>query len=99
MKMNTSVKSVIGILTIMAVTAECSYAEAQSSNDIRVGVVYDLTPKLANSLQINLSELRKNLDIKSNQRIVIKVDRNGELDLSIYENSVFNSARVDGINQ
>ena len=99
MKMNTSVKSVIGILTIMAVTAENSYAEAQSSNDMRVGVVYDLTPKLANSLQINLVELQKSLDIRFNERIVIKVDQNGELDLSIYENSIFNNARVDGINQ
>lgn len=94
--MEKNIMSAIGMLTVLSATSISAQAQTIGlNNQIRAGVFYDLTPSMANSLKIDLKGLRNQLKLNPEQKVLFKLDENGELDLSIYENSVFSQDRSD----
>lgn len=97
--MKNSISSTIGILTLLAVGAESAQAahSTQPVANIEAGVYYDLTPQRAKALNINLLKLQEEMNITESKKILFKIQEDGELDLSVYDNPVFASTRADGV--
>lgn len=99
--MKKSVYSVIGALTVLVVgSAEAAQVQAdpvRQLDKVKVGVYYSLTPLIAAALNISMADLQREMKVQANEKILFKVQENGELNLSIYDDASFRMMRADGV--
>lgn len=96
MKSTHVIASIFGSLTLIVTTSAMSAdTTAVDTHALSQNVYYQLTPEVAKQYNIDLEQIKKDIQLQPNQHLMFKVDQNKLLDLSIFQESIFSGMRTD----
>lgn len=80
---------------MLALSAKANQEGLPNSANMKVNVFYLLTDKRAKALNIDVTLVRAAMDVEDGQQLAVLLDEQAQLNLSIFEEGVFNQMAMD----
>lgn len=89
-------KKLLTVLSaIIAISAQAKDQNLPDPAKMRANVLYLLTENRAKALNIDLSQIKRQLSVKESERVAIYFNEKSELNLSIFDEETFNQLSMD----